>query len=442
MNRLAPLALCALFAAPAFAQQTAPAPAAPQSDKDIARDDEIAELKRQLATVVGELEQLRSQVAAPEVPPALESENGFGPAASKVYSVTRGVSVGGYVEGHYANAVGDAPGKNEANLDRAVLYLGYKFNDWIVWNSEIEFENGTTEKNGAVSVEFATLDFLFDPRFNLRVGELLIPMGIVNEVHEPPFYYSVFRPQAEQVIIPSTWSDMGVGFFGRLGERFQYRVYVVNGLDAAGYESSGLREGRQGASEALAQDLAWVGRVEWEPLDGLSLGASYYSGDAGQSQTLDTTLGAFKLPKARTSIWELHSTYGWRGLTARALWTQARVGNAAELSTIFEAAGNEQPVISSRMIGGYGEIAYDLMPLFRAGSEMSLEPFFRFEYVDTQNDVPSGFVVDRLYKQRIYVTGIQYKPIPNIVLKLDYRNVDDFAGELSDEIDLGFGLVF
>src|SRR5262249_31534504 len=141
------------FAAPALAQQSG-------ADKDIARDDEIAELKRQLSTVVNELEQLRSQVAAPEVPPALESENGYGPAASKVYSATRGVSIGGYAEGHYANAVGDAPGKNQANLDRAVLYLGYKFNDWIVWNSEIEFENGTTEKNGSVSVEFATLDFL------------------------------------------------------------------------------------------------------------------------------------------------------------------------------------------------------------------------------------------------------------------------------------------
>src|SRR5262249_57631348 len=106
MIRPALLALSVLVTAPAFAQQAAPAPA--PSDKDIARDDEIAELRRQLATVVGELEQLRAQVAAPEIPPALESENGFGPAASKVYSLTRGVSVGGYVEGHYANAVGDA----------------------------------------------------------------------------------------------------------------------------------------------------------------------------------------------------------------------------------------------------------------------------------------------------------------------------------------------
>jgi hypothetical protein len=94
------------------------------------------------------------------------------------------------------------------------------------------------------------------------------------------------------------------------------------------------------------------------------------------------------------------------------------------------------------MLGGYGEVAYDVMPLLFPGSEMSLEPFFRWEYLDTQNNVASGFVADRQFKQRIYVPGIQFKPIPNVVLKLDYRNVDDFAGKVGDQVDLGFGLVF
>jgi hypothetical protein len=94
------------------------------------------------------------------------------------------------------------------------------------------------------------------------------------------------------------------------------------------------------------------------------------------------------------------------------------------------------------MIGGYAELAYDVIPLFFPGSEQSLEPFFRFEYVDTQNNVPSGFDLDRAFKQRIYVPGIQWKPISNVVLKLDYRNVDDFAHEGGDEVNLGFGLVF
>ena len=89
-----------------------------------------------------------------------------------------------------------------------------------------------------------------------------------------------------------------------------------------------------------------------------------------------------------------------------------------------------------------GFIAYDIVPLFFPGSEMSLEPFFRFEYVDTQNDVPSGFSANRAFKQRMYIPGLQFKPIPNVVVKLDYRKVDDFAQSSRDEVSLGFGLIF
>jgi len=392
---------------------------------------------------VDEVEKLRAQVAAPEEATALESKYGLGPAASKIYSIGRGVSIGGYVEGRYAfRDLGDSPDDNQVDLHREVLYVGYKFNDWITWNSEIEFEHASTEQNGSVTVEFSALDFFFTPAFNARLGVLLVPMGFTNEVHEPPFYYSTFRPEVERLILPSTWSEYGGGFFGRIGESLSYRVYLVGGLNAQGYESSGIREGRQGASEALANDLAVVARLEWEPLEGLSLGTSYYNGGAGQDQSLDIGGTEFDMPRAETTIFELHSSYRWQGLTARALFAKTHIADAGELSTLFTAAGNEQPVIARRQWGAYGEIAYDVIPLLFAGSEMSLEPFFRFEYLDTQSHVPRGFVADRMWKQRIYVPGIQFKPIPNVVLKLDYRNVDDFAGEAGDQIDFGFGLVF
>jgi hypothetical protein len=413
------------------------------ADQNLARDDEIAQLKQQLATVVNEVELLRAQLAAPEQEHPLAAQNGFGPAASKVYDIAKGVSIGGYLEGHYAiRGFGDARTSDEMNLDREVLYLGYKFNDWITWNSELEFENGGTERNGSVAVEFSTLDFLFDPRINGRMGVLLLPMGITNEVHEPPFYYSTFRPQVEQQIIPGTWAEYGAGFFGNLGESVSYRIYVVDGLNALGYNSAGFAEAPQGASEARANDLAFVGRVDFHPFEGLNVGGSYYVGGAGQGQKLAISGTQFKVPKARTSIWELHSTYHWRGLTTNALFAQSRVADAGQLSELFTLAGNEEPVISRRMFGGYLEAAYDIMPLIKPGSEMSLEPFFRWEYLDTQNDVPLGFVADRAWKQRVWVPGIQFKPIPNVVLKLDYRNVDDFANKQGDQVDIGFGLVF
>ena len=148
------------------------------------------------------------------------------------------------------------------------------------------------------------------------------------------------------------------------------------------------------------------------------------------------------MPDARTSVWEVHGEYRWQALTTRALWTQAHVADAGSLSGLLSLSGADDPVVARRMIGGYGELAYDVIPLFFPGSEMSLEPFFRFEYVDTQNDVPSGFTADRSFKQRLYIPGIQFKPIPNVVLKLDYRKIDDFANSDEDEVSVGFGLIF
>ena len=85
---------------------------------------------------------------------------------------------------------------------------------------------------------------------------------------------------------------------------------------------------------------------------------------------------------------------------------------------------------------------WTVMPCFAPGSEKSLTPFFRFEYVDTQHDVPTGFTRDRSQPRRLFVPGIQFKPIPNVVLKLDYRNIDTWGSNTADEINLGFGLVF
>ena len=116
------------------------------------------------------------------------------------------------------------------------------------------------------------------------------------------------------------------------------------------------------------------------------------------------------------------------------------MSDAGVLSTALELPSNE-PVASS-MVGGYAELAYDLMPLLSPGSEKELVPFFRFEYTDTQRDIPSGFTRDRRQPRRVLIPGLQFKPIPQVVLKLDYRIIDNWDGSAADELGVGFGLVF
>jgi hypothetical protein len=429
-------------------------------DAALAQEDRIAELERTVKVLAGELERTRSELAIPEEP-ELASRYGLGPAASKIYQVSRGLSIGGYGEAFYSKLVADSgDGKDRADALRVVLYTGYKFSESIVFNSEIEFEHGTTESSessgdGSVSVEFAALDFMWKDWANFRAGLVLLPMGWINEIHEPPSYFGTHRPEVERQIIPSTWREVGAGIFGQLGEQIEYSAYVVNGMNAKGFRPGGLRDGRQDGNRALAENLGFVGRIDWTPSPEWVLGGSVYHGNSGQHQDFDISPGGglpsfnVDLPDAATTIWELHSQYENRGWHLRGLFTMAHVDEAGDLSRalapVSEAGIGELGSgegIGGQMLGVYGEVAYDLLPLFFEATEKSLQPFLRIEYYDTQRNMPSGFLKDESKEITIYTAGFSYKPLPNVVVKADYRNRSAAEGNLSDEFNMGVGFAF
>jgi hypothetical protein len=431
----------------------------PRGDVALAQEDRIAELERTVKVLADELERTRTDLALPEEP-ELVSRYGLGPAASKVYGVERGLSIGGYGEAYYSKIVADSGNAlDRADALRAVLYVAYKFTDSIVFNSEIEFEHATTEStesagDGSVSVEFAALDFLWKDWANFRTGLVLVPMGYLNEIHEPTAYFGTHRPEVERQIIPSTWRENGIGMFGNLGEDVEYNLYVINGMNAKGFSPDGLRDGRQDGNRALAENLAVVGRLDWYPLYEWNLGTSLYYGNSGQNQDFDVTpegLPAFDvgLPDVGTLIWEVHTQYTWKNLFLRGLFTLAHLEDAGELS---RALGPEDEGgigmlgsgegIGGMMLGAYAEIAYDVLPLFFEGTQRSLEPFFRYEWYDTQRRMPAGFAKDLNKKRQIFTVGVDYKPIPNVVIKFDYRNRSAAQGELPDEFNMGIGYAF
>jgi len=443
------LVICLPVAAPAGAQP------AGEADALRSRDDRIEDLERKLDLLTDELARVRDQVAVPEEK-ELKAAYGFGPAASKVYGSDRGLSIGGYGEWFYRNFIGDSGSGSDSvdgvsisdqQLDRAdalrlVLYLGYKFTDNIVFNSEIEFEHafigeGTESAgSGEVRVEFAALDFFFRDWVNARAGVVLLPMGFLNEVHEPPFYYGVSRPETETRIIPSTWSEMGAGLFGDLGENLHYRAYVVNGFNARGFSDGGIRDGRQNANRALAEDVAFVGRLDWTPTPEWLVGGSFYYGDSGQDQEL----GSIDIPDAALAVVEGHIQWRYEQWQARALFAYNQLSDARDLNLALGRARNRP--IAEKMLGGYLEIAYDVWPDLFDSFERSLSPFLRVEYVDTQYEVPSGYEQNRRNSYWVFTPGIQFKPHPNVALKLEYRNFDPREGERPDELSFGMGFAF
>ena len=405
-------------------------------------EERIDDLEATMEVVVEELDALRKIFAVPEEG-GLTSYSGLAPSASKVYHRDRGLSIGGYGEVRFRGQVDDRDGSQDIfDALRLALYVGYKFNDWIVVNSEVEFEHAGTGGGGSVSTELLTLDLLFCDCFNARAGLLLLPVGFLNEIHEPVFYFSNARPEVEKRLIPTTWRENGAGIYGSfLADRVLYRMYGVNGLDAAGFSDSGFRGGRQKGSRALSDHFAFVGRVDVEPTLGLQLGGSFYYGYSGQNQTIDPAsvpgIGG-AVPNAPTTIWEVHGELRRAGAQVRALYSQSLLGDSVELSAVL---GGDP--IARRMNGGYVEFAYDVMPWFLPDSEMSLEPFYRYERLNTQQAVrDAAGSADPTLDRRYHVVGLQYKPHPQVVLKLDYRNIDSVGGELPDEVEVGFGFVF
>jgi opacity protein-like surface antigen len=412
------------------------------------RDDVIADLVRRVDVLTDEVSTLRTQVAVPEEA-ELKSLYGYGPAASKVHGVQRGLSIGGYGEANYVNFVGDEEDDDldRSNALRTVLYFGYKFSDRIVFNSEIEFENATTEnpnngeEGGFVSVEFAALDFMWRPELNARAGLVLVPMGFLNEVHEPPFYYGVRRPDVERRILPSTWRENGVGVFGQLGESIEYRAYVLSGFNAQNFSAEGIRDGRQSGSLSLSEDVAIATRVDWTPdmLPGFLLGGAFYVGDSGQ----DVEVAGGDVPDARLWIFEGHTQYQNGPFHARGLFAWSSLSDARELTNVLSADPEFEGPVADEMLGGYAEVAYDVYPWLFGSENRQLEPFIRVEYVDTQYDVPSGFDPDRDQAYWVYAGGANYYPHPNVVLKVEYRNIETRGpGETADELGLGLGFAF
>lgn len=403
----------------------------------------LAEIERQIGILAAEIEKLKLGEAA--APPVSSSApvRGVGPAASKVYGSRGGVSIGGYGETLYENiARKDQSGSpsfadDQVTLLRAVTYLGYKFDEHFVLNTEIEFEQAVvaSDKDGEAEVEFAYLDYMHSRAFNVRAGLVLIPVGLVNTLHEPTTFLGARRPDVEQVIIPSTWRELGFGFYGEKGP-LTYSAYLVNGLNAVGYASDiGIREGSQEGSQAVARNWAFTGRLDYTGTTGLLVGASIFSGRAGQGAITPTGAPV----RAQTTVWDAHADFRWRGLWFRGLYAASTIGDADRVNELNGYEGDES--VGSRQHGWYLQGAFDLLSL-KASSGSTLYPFVRYEQYDTQASVPTGYERNPENDVRELTVGAAYKPIDQIVVKADWQQRRNAARTGVNQFNVAIGYIF
>jgi uncharacterized small protein (DUF1192 family) len=398
----------------------------------------VQELERRIDLLAAEIEKLRtgSAVGGEET---LTGEKGLAPAASRIYRQERGVSIGGYGEALYSNFAARRQDDAESGLTdqidfvRQILYVGYKFSDTILFNSEIEFEHASTEEGGAVSVEFAYLELQKGKEIGLRAGMLLLPLGFLNELHEPPIFHGARRPEVEAAIIPSTWRENGLGLFGEAGP-FEWRAYAVAGLASTGFSAAGIRGGRQSGAESLAEDLALTGRLDLVGVPGLVVGGSFFTGESGQGASVDDIpIGA------RVSLFDLHGQYRYRGLEVRALWAHSTLGDAELVNRQNGLVGTDS--VGTSQGGWYVEAAFDVLSLGPPGRR-SLTPFVRYEKLDTQRAVPAGGEKDPARDRSLFTGGFEIRPLPQVVFKLDYQVVRNAARTGANRFNVALGYLF
>ena len=336
--------------------------------------------------------------------------------------------ISGYMDFHYNNRQNE-----DAVLDfhRFVLLFNHSFSDRIRFVAELELEHAvvSNETTGELELEQAYVDFLVSRPFNVRAGMVLAPVGIINERHEPPVFHGVERPFVDTVIIPTTWSDAGVGVHGELRGGFRYRAYAMAPLNSTGFSADeGFRDGRQKGSESNARALAGTGRLEYVGHPGLVLGSSFWSGDTG-----------FRDLRFETSVTmiEFDGRYRRGDFEARGQYAHGFLNGMGELNASRQRTIGVNPNVAEQIRGSYLEASYFVVP---QPAPRELAVFVRYENFDTQYRMPSGYVPLKEFDRDACVFGVTYFPDPDVAVKLDYTVLNNQSDVVQAPNSLNIGL--
>jgi hypothetical protein len=322
--------------------------------------------------------------------------------------------ISGYMEMHLNAPLDRADGDATLDFHRFVLLFSHSFSDRLRFVGELELEHAFVEgleEAGELELEQAYIDVLIKPSFNVRAGMLLVPVGIINERHEPPVFQGVERPFVDTVIIPTTWFDLGAGVHGRIGSLLSYRAYVMAPLDASEFSADeGLRGGIQKGSEANVRNVAVTGRVEFTRIPGLTLGVSGWHGDSG-----------FNVPRIdpRVGVFETDARFRRSGFEARGQYARVFIGDAARLNDALTLQIGVSPNIARQLQGFYVE-GSRLFNVPRSQHDAAV--FVRFEDFDTQFRMPDGYQPIPAFDRRAWTVGATYYLDPDVAVKFDYTH--------------------
>jgi hypothetical protein len=323
----------------------------------------------------------------------------------------KGITIGGYAQIDYNEPDGSKPGV--VDVHRLVLLFGYKFSDKVSFLTEIEVEH--VEE---IYVEQAYINYTVAKNVNLLAGLMLVPMGIINEYHEPTTFYGVERPNVDKYIVPTTWRELGVGVSGNIdAASLKYQAYVFNGfisyIDGVGTLNGkdGLRQARQKGIESVVNSPNFSTKFEYYGIPGLRVGLAGYFGktETDEPELANTIVGV--------SMVGLDARYVYKNLQLRGEYVHTSLSDTDEYNLFTNRD------VGSKMYGAYGEAAYS----FSLKGEQQITPFLRYEVYNTQAQTAGDLVANPVNDRNELTFGADYKITNGVALKVDYQFLDNAA---------------
>lgn len=334
--------------------------------------------------------------------------NGYQRILNNLSGIPQGVTIGGYAEVLYNQPEAS---NGELDVQRLIMLFGYKFDERVQFVTEIEFEHVKE-----VYVEQAFVNYSLANSLNIRAGLMLVPMGIINEFHEPTTFNGVERPSMDNKIVPTTWREIGIGVSGRFdGLAMRYQAYLFNGFishdgtDGKLKGSNGLRGGRQKGAESMVDQFNLSAKLDYYGIPNLRIGVSGYQGRTQADDAVNNILGS----DIGVAMLGLDARYKWMKFSARGQYVNASLSDTEAYNTF---TGRD---LGSQLEGFYLETAYNVLPIT---NKQRLDAFVRYEQYDTHKDVAGSLVRNPAYYRQEWTMGLSYHMSIGSVFKVDYQS--------------------
>lgn len=354
--------------------------------------------------------------------------------------------------------------RSQISIPRFVLATDYKFSRTWQLGSEIEFEYGGTgsgveyeyeeageyeleiEKAGEVALEQFHITKFLTPWLNVQIGHFVVPIGLTNAHHEPIFFFGTTRPEGESTIIPCTWHETGLSLFGKI-KKFDYNLMVINGLDPNFFSRENfIKKGRQSMFETSTMtNPAFAARIDCRAIPNSRLGVScYYAPKTSGNSTKPEKMEDIDIP---VLVLSADAQVKAKRFTGRANILYGEIGDSETLSKLNKTMPKTGRIslfprdqVPHSAFTWHAEVGYDIGNLIN--SKLSLTPFVRYEFYNSMQSTEGAVAYDPRFKRDIYTFGLNYNPLPNLVIKTDFshRRIDrgNFNSENTFSIGIGY----